>query len=284
MNKKLMLTAGIGLLSLMVQAQETESAIGFGQVMLIINIVLLVVALILINLLSYSIKQIKQGVKPGQVYISWWERFAALKSEKTEEELDLHEDYDGIRELDNPTPPWFNFIFYTTIIFAVIYLINYHVIGYSSLQEKEYDEEVAEAKIAKENYLKKVGNLIDENSVTYLTDNATIDEGKKVYMQNCKVCHGEFGEGLVGPNLTDDYWLHGNTINDIFKTIKYGVPQKGMVAWQNSLTPVQIQQVSSFILTLKGTNPANAKEPQGVKVESNDATADTTANNAIALK
>lgn len=269
MNKK-MISAFTLLIfgSVLANAEEVQqSMFDIGDILLALNVVLLVFALILINLLSYSIKQIKQGVKPGQVYLSWWDKFAALKSEKTEQELELHEDYDGIKELDNPTPPWFNFIFYTTIIFAVIYLLNYHVIGFGKMQEDEYKEEVAEAKIAKDAYLKKVGNSIDENSVTALTDNSSVDEGKKVYMANCKVCHGEFGEGLVGPNLTDAYWLHGNTINSIFKTIKYGVPQKGMVPWENSLTAVQIQQVSSFIITLKGTNPANPKEPQGTLVE-----------------
>ncbi len=269
MNKKIILSlALLATGTFGAQAQEAQTSMfDIGDILLFLNIVLLVFALILINLLSYSIKQIKQGVKPGQVYISWWDRFAALKSEKTEKELELHEDFDGIKELDNPTPPWFNFIFYTSIVFAVIYLINYHVIGFGKLQEDEYKQELAEAKIAKDAYLKKVGNTIDENSVTALTDNTSIDEGKKVYMANCKVCHGEFGEGLVGPNLADAYWLHGNSINDIFKTIKYGVPQKGMVPWENSLTAVQIQQVSSFILTLKGTNPANPKEPQGTLME-----------------
>jgi cytochrome c oxidase cbb3-type subunit 3 len=269
MNKKIMLSlALIAIGTIVVQAQEAQTPMfDLGNILLFLNVVLLVFALLLISLLSHSIKQIKEGIKPEKANLSWWDRFAALKSEKTEEELELQEDFDGIKELDNPTPPWFNFIFYTTIAFAVIYLINYHVIGFSKLQEDEYKQELAEAKAAKEAYLKKVGNTINENSVTALADNASIEEGKKIYMANCKVCHGEFGEGLVGPNLTDAYWLHGNTINDIFKTIKYGVPQKGMVPWENSLTAVQIQQVSSYILTLKGTNPPNPKEPQGILME-----------------
>lgn len=284
---KLLLTASIALFAVLVQGQETESATGFGQILLIVNVMLLLLALVLINMLNYAIRQLKQGAKSeNKIQLTWWERFTALKSEKTEEELDMHENYDGITELDNPPPPWFNFIFYITIFFGIVYLINYHVIGYSDLQEAEYEKEIAKAQKEKENYLKKVGNLIDENNVTLLADNKSLEEGKKVFMANCKVCHGEYGEGLVGPNLTDEYWLHGNTINDIFKVVKYGVPQKGMVPWQNSLTPLQIQQVSSYVKSLYGTNPKNPKEPQGTKMEDNTNTQpDSTQNaGAVALK
>lgn len=268
MNKKLIATAVLFLTAFILRAEETESAIGFGKIMLIADILLLIVALLLINLLSFTVKQIKHAVKPNNLYISWWERFAALGSNNTEEELELHENYDGIKELNNPTPPWFNFIFYSTIIFALIYFLNYHIIGFGKLQEDEYKQELTDAAEAKAAYLKTSGNLIDENNVSALLDAATVNEGKNIYMANCKVCHGGFGEGIVGPNLTDDYWIHGNTINDIFKTIKYGVPQKGMVPWQNTLTALQIQQVSSYIFTLKDSNPKNPKAPQGIKTAS----------------
>ena len=90
-----------------------------------------------------------------------------------------------------------------------------------------------------------------------------MNEGKAIYAKSCATCHGAEGQGNVGPNLTDNYWIHGGTINDVFLTIKQGVPQKGMIPWEKQLTPLQIQQVASYIISLKGTNPPNPKEPQG---------------------
>lgn len=107
------------------------------------------------------------------------------------------------------------------------------------------------------------GANVDENSVVVLTDAGAIAAGKGIYDGNCASCHGVAGEGLVGPNLTDAYWLHGGGIKNVFKTIKYGVPAKGMIAWQNQLNPEAIQKVSSYIVTMQGSNPANAKAPQG---------------------
>ena len=131
------------------------------------------------------------------------------------------------------------------------------------MQEAEYTTEINNSKIAVEAYLKKAGNLIDENSVVLLKEPKAIEAGAITFKEKCAVCHGEKGEGKVGPNFTDDYWLHGGDIKSVFKTIKYGVPAKGMIPWQNSLSGLQIQQVASYVKTLKGTNPPKAKEPQG---------------------
>jgi cytochrome c oxidase cbb3-type subunit 3 len=114
--------------------------------------------------------------------------------------------------------------------------------------------------------LAKSGEAIDENSVKASTDAGIIAAGKAVYTQNCIACHGAQGEGTVGPNLTDDSWIHGGTVNAIFKTIKYGVPEKGMISWEKTLTPKQTSDVSNFILSLQGSNPPNPKAPQGVKL------------------
>jgi cytochrome c oxidase cbb3-type subunit 3 len=175
----------------------------------------------------------------------------------------LDHDYDGIKELDNNLPPWWKYGFYITIIFAVIYLIQYHVVGQGSVQLNEYNEQLAEAELMKAERLKASAGNVDETNVTLLTDAGAVAEGQKAYTEKCMVCHGKAGEGNVGPNLTDDFWIHGGSISDIFKTIKYGVPSKGMLAWQGQMTPVQMQQVSSFIKGLRGTNPPNAKAPQG---------------------
>jgi len=111
--------------------------------------------------------------------------------------------------------------------------------------------------------LNKSGKLLNEENVTITNDAAALANGKNTFIKNCAACHGQNGEGLVGPNFTDDYWIHGNKINDLFKTIKYGVPAKGMISWQTQLDPNQMQEVASYILTLRGSNPANPKAPEG---------------------
>lgn len=181
-----------------------------------------------------------------------------------EEEASImtNHEYDGIRELDNNLPPWWKYMFYLTITFSVIYLFNYHIASSSKLQLAEYEQELADAEIAKKEYLKNAAANVDENSVV-LGSASDINEGKNIFTQNCVSCHAANGGGSVGPNLTDDYWLHGGGIKNIFKTIKYGVTTKGMIAWQAQLNPQQIQQVASYIVSIKGTNPAGAKAPQG---------------------
>lgn len=208
--------------------------------------------------------------------VSFWEKMLSLKPLSNEKEIELDHDFDGIKELNNPIPMWFNVLFYTTIAFAVVYLVVYHITESAPLQAKEYENQLVQAKIDHEAYVKNAGNLVDENNVTALTEPSAISKGQELYMAKCAVCHGDKGEGKVGPNLTDEYWLHGGDVQSIFKTIKYGVPSKGMVAWQNSLNGGQIQELASFILTLQGTNPVGAKEPQGDLFK-----AETTANDSL---
>lgn len=180
-----------------------------------------------------------------------------------EEDIMLDHDYDGIRELDNNLPPWWKYGFYLTILVAVIYMINYHVTKTSPLQAEEYTQSIkkAEAEIAE--HMKNSANNVDESTVKMLTDKAEISAGQDLFIASCSACHGKFGEGTVGPNLTDDYWLHGGSVKDIFKTIKYGWPDKGMKSWKDDFSPIQIAQITSFIRTLKGTNPAKPKDKQG---------------------
>jgi len=182
-----------------------------------------------------------------------------------EGEIMLDHDYDGIKELDNNLPPWWKYGFYLTIVIGVVYLINFHVAGTGDLQEAEYNKELAAAKLQVEEYMKNSANNVDETTVKLLTDSKDIEAGKAVFMEfNCKQCHGAAGEGnSVGPNLTDAYWLHSGGISDIFKSIKYGWQDKGMKSWKEDLSPMQIAQVTSYIKSLAGTNPPNAKAPQG---------------------
>lgn len=203
-------------------------------------------------------------IKNGEAGVHWWDRFSGTAvAVKDEKKILIEEhDYDGIQELDNPMPPWLQFLFIGTIIFAIIYSF-YYFGGFGRDQMGELEHELAVAKKQHEKYLAKAGASMDENSVTVLADAQGIAQGKVIYETNCAACHGMAGEGSVGPNLTDQYWLHGGSINDVFKVIKYGVPEKGMISWEKQLPPLEIQKVSSYILTLVGTNPANAKEPQG---------------------
>lgn len=188
-----------------------------------------------------------------------------------EKSIDLGHDYDGIRELDNRLPPWWLFLFYGSMIFAGVYMYYYHWSGNDWSTDKEYAMAMEKAEIQKAAYLDKMANLVNENSVEVLTDAQSLAEGAEIFKLNCLACHGAAGEGGVGPNMTDEYWVHGGGIKNIFKTIKYGVPEKGMISWKSQLKPVAMQKVSSFILTLGGTNPPNGKAPEGeLWVESGD--------------
>jgi cytochrome c oxidase cbb3-type subunit 3 len=186
------------------------------------------------------------------------------KSTPIEKEADimLDHNFDGIRELDNRVPPWFSWLFYVTIAFAVFYMLDYHVLKSSPLPAEEYQIQVREANLQRE-ALVKSGAFLNEESVTLLTDPASLDAGKQIFNTNCVACHAADGGGLVGPNLTDDFWIHGGGIKNIFKTIKYGVAAKGMISWQSQLSPKQMQEAASFVISLHGTKPANPKQPEG---------------------
>lgn len=210
----------------------------------------------------------------------------------------LDHDYDGIRELDNDLPRWWLWLFYLTIIFSILYLIYYHVLGVGYTSDEEYQSEInpsfmrvqsdnptyfgiipkyqsplavrAQDKIdVKPAAVVSPGFMTRESDTTIyvaMTDEADIAAGKNIYITNCASCHGNLGEGGVGPNLADDYWLHGNSFTDIVKTIRYGYPTKGMIAWLGQLSPNDIIRSASFVETLKGTNPPNPKAPEGEMV------------------
>jgi cytochrome c oxidase cbb3-type subunit 3 len=190
----------------------------------------------------------------------YWEDSVPVERE---EEIVFHHSYDGIRELDNHLPPWWVNMFILTCIWGAVYMWYYHWGGNGPSQEEQYQEQVAVAKKEMVRVLAGKAESIDEGSVAALTDKTALADGQTIYKTLCAACHGQQGEGGVGPNMTDDHWIHGGGIKNIFKTVKYGVPEKGMIAWAAQLSPSDMQKVSSYILTLKGTNPPNAKAPQG---------------------
>ena len=186
----------------------------------------------------------------------------AVPVEREAEVMTDHE-YDGIKELDNNLPPWWVWGFAFTIFWGIYYLMDYHVLKTSPLSGEEYAQEMAAAKASIDAYLATAADLVDENTVVALTDDAGLTAGNKIFQANCAACHMADGGGSVGPNLTDAYWKHGGSINDVFKVIKNGVVEKGMISWKEQLSPSQMQQVASYILSLQGTTPTNPKAPEG---------------------
>ena len=203
------------------------------------------------------------GGKPVAPRRSWWAKANSFRPVEHEADLDLGHDYDGIRELDNRLPPWWLYGFYCTIVFAVVYLWRYHVSHSAPLPAEEYAIAVKDAEARKSAYLKKAAGNVDENTVKQLTAPADLAAGRAVFEGTCFACHGKHGEGGVGPNLTDEYWLHGGSIQEVFRTIKYGWPEKGMKSWKDDYSPGQIAQIASYVKTLGGTHPDNPKAPQG---------------------
>ena len=239
----------------------------------------LVLELVVIFILIYFIRNLWRILNPAPVSVtaeanisfSWLKTtWASLdkkfftKAAPIEQEADimLDHDYDGIRELDNALPPWWKYGFYITIFVAIFYILKFEVWHTGMNPTEEYNTEMAEAKAETDAYLASMKENVDEKTVVML-DAAGIATGKTLYTKTCVACHSPNGGGGVGPNLTDNYAIHGATIQDIFKTIKYGWPDKGMQAWQSNFSPVEMQQLASYVKSLVNTNVADGKAPQG---------------------
>jgi cytochrome c oxidase cbb3-type subunit 3 len=256
---------------------------------LIALVAVLVVAFYLLRILNMIIEQTERqkASKLGKAYVrreSWWNKLLNQLNDSVpvahEEEIDMGHNYDGIRELDNHLPPWWKWLFYGTIAWSVVYIFVYHITNSLPLSLGEYQEEVAlaEAQIQKLKASQPQA-AIDESTLTFSNDAAIIEKGQKVFMDyNCGSCHRNDGGGnTIGPNLTDAYWLHGGDIKNIFATIKDGVIEKGMPAWGRAMSPESVRDVSFYVMSLNGTNPPDAKSPQGelFKIQTKDAN-DTT--------
>lgn len=252
---------------------QTQTAPAGGEMnMNLYYTILFILFILLINAIfipllkgqkSESEETASQAVVKKSMLAVIFGKLSGLKPVEAEHSLLIDEDYDGIQELDNNVPPWFNILFYSTIVIAVIYLINYHVLNIGKLPFQEYADEVRAAEIQRDELI-RTGAFINETTVELLTDADALNSGKQIFTTNCVPCHGENAGGTVGPNLTDEYWIHGGGIKNVFKTVKYGVPAKGMISWMNQFNPKMMQQVSSYVLSLQGTKPANGKPPEGV--------------------
>ena len=248
------------------QGEESGFVLDSSLEMLLISInaflVFIVIALLYnIRLMLNALKSEKEeeAVVEQDVFVSLG-LTDAVPIER-EQEILLDHAYDGIHELDNNLPPWWLYGFYITV-FAMLGYMWYYLIQIDS--HIGHNEFVAELKAAEAEAALRVAS-VDENSVTLLTSASDLAAGKEIFTTNCVACHLASGGGSVGPNLTDEYWLHGGGIKNVFRTIKVGVPEKGMISWEDQISPSDMQKVASYVLSLQGTNPADGKAPEGDK-------------------
>lgn len=268
--------------------QEMASNDSFLWMILTLEIILILIGLVLIVVIL-KMKSILFGAEEAEgaeavESVSFFEKWASKLQDAVpvdrEEEIMTDHEYDGIIELDNNLPPWWKMLFNLSILFAAIYIGFYHLSDAGPSSEEEYLTAMEEARIEVETFMAQKANSIDELNVVAVSDESALAEGKQIFQTSCAACHGKEGQGGVGPNMTDNYWLHGGDIKDVFKTIKYGVPEKGMISWKTQLSPSQMQSVASYILTLVGTNPPNPKDPQGDLYEPTEGSSDAVSSNA----
>lgn len=284
--------------SLLATAQETSGGFWSDPVnhpmaplylvsgLVIITILVVVIVLIyIIRILNIIIRdrEMERAAQLGISYVppqSWLSQFfqkmnASVPIEK-EADIDMGHEFDGIRELDNHLPPWWKWLFYGTVVWSVIYMVLYHVTGSLPLSLQEYQDEVARAE-ALAFQRASSAEAIDVSTLTYDADPAILSSGRTVFVTNCVSCHRSDGGGnTIGPNLTDEYWLHGGDIRDIFNTINNGVVEKGMPAWGQAMSQENLRDVAFYVMSLQGTTPADAKGPQGERYEPVAIEGDTT--------
>ncbi|MEJ2584637.1 MAG: cbb3-type cytochrome c oxidase N-terminal domain-containing protein [Robiginitalea sp.] len=273
----LLFFAIFALMEYFIDSGEQPAFIAYPMTLYFLLLVLLL--LIAIELILKSIENIMYQTLPEEAkerYLaskakSWewkwgkkmYQKLLGSRPIEEEGEIILDHDYDGIKELDNRLPPWWVYLFYITIAFGVVYLVRFHVFNDYD-QELEYEQEMAAAREAIEEYKKTAKDLVDVNTVELLTEASDLSAGEAIFTGNCAVCHMNDGGGGIGPNLTDDYWILGGGIKNVFNTISEGGRAgKGMVSWKTNLKPGEIAQVASYVLSLHGTTPANPKDPEG---------------------
>ena len=204
------------------------------------------------NTKTYSFKESK-----------FYKNLTRSKSIEEESDVILDHDYDGIKELDNVLPPWWVYLFYGCVVFAIVYLVRFHIVG-DYTQKEEYEMAMVQAAKDHEEYLKTAPDLVNLDNVVLLTDASSISEGQKIFSTNCVACHGGNLQGGIGPNLTDDHWINGGGVKNIFKLISEGSAANPVMApWKEAIKPSDIQKIASYIISLKGSNPEGAKAAEG---------------------
>lgn len=246
-----------------------------ATLVLITILLTLIVAIVMLRVLNIFIRKAaeEKAARLGIQYVtapSWWSKFWTQANDfvplEEEKNIELDHNYDGIKELDNHLPPWWKGLFYACIVFAVFYMILYHLTDSFPLQQQEYDNELV---LADENArLLKASQppeMVDENTLAYNADPIIVARGKLIFMSNnCGSCHRTDGGGnSIGPNLTDQYWLHGGEIKNIYHTINNGVVEKAMPAWGKVMSQKDVRDVAFYVMSLQGSNPPNPKSPQG---------------------
>jgi len=240
----------------------------------LIGFILVVVLKEVVNQMAISkateLQNEKDGVVPEapnawlKKLLKYWTK---AKDIEEEQEIILDHNYDGIKELDNSLPPWWVYMFYITIVFAVVYLIRFEIMG-GDTPKMEYEKAVAQARMEVNKYKANSPDVFNIDDLKLLTDASDLKRGKAVFNLNCASCHLADGGGSIGPNLTDEYWILGGGIKNVFNTVYNGGRNgKGMIAWNKTLKAEDIAKVSSYVISLQGTTPAKAKAPQGEKWE-----------------
>ncbi|WP_430466425.1 cbb3-type cytochrome c oxidase N-terminal domain-containing protein [Winogradskyella ouciana] len=267
-----------GLVEYFVDSGDQPAFMEQPAIMLFLLLVLLILLAIeaivgsMDNILYQSLDEeakIRYDLKRAETpkFVRWLKRaynkLLGTKPIEEEGEIILDHNYDGIKELDNNLPPWWVYSFYLTIIFGFIYMARYHVFNADD-QYDEYEIEYAEAERAIAEYKRTAKNLVDINTVEILVDASDLNAGKKIFEERCIACHKSDGGGGIGPNLTDQYWILGGGIKNVFNTISEGGRDgKGMVPWKTELKPLEMAQVASYVLKFQGTSPAEPKEAEG---------------------
>ncbi len=266
-----------GAVEFFIDSGEKPAFIEYPAVMLFLLLVLLILIAIeaivgaLENVMLHKLDEAAKArflaEKEKSFKFTWlketYKKLLGQKPIEEEGEIILDHNYDGIKELDNNLPPWWLYGFYATIVFAAIYLVRYHIFDGEN-QFDELETELADARLAIEQYKKTAKDLVDINTVTLLSDASDLSSGKAIFQANCVACHMADGGGGIGPNLTDNHWILGGGIKNVFKTVSEGGRSgKGMIAWKAQLKPSEMAQVSSYVLSLQGTTPANPKAAEG---------------------
>lgn len=268
----LILTVVFILAEYFIDSGDIPAFIKYPEVALFLG--LFMVLLIGLEIMIAAMNSITQAISPQKDLaqekeheFAWFKKIVDKLMDSTplekEAEVIMDHNYDGIQELDNTLPPWWKYGFYASIVFAIIYLVRFEILGADN-QYVELEKEVAAATIAIEEYKKTAKDLIDADNVVLLTEASDLKAGEGIYNTLCVACHRMDGGGGIGPNLTDEYWILGGGIKNIFNTISEGGRSgKGMVSWKQSLKPSEIQQVASYVMSLSANNPVDGKDPEG---------------------